>query len=134
MSTPLRGTFEIKAQFQPPYDSRPGATLGRASFEKQFSGPLQATSHVEMLSAMTQVKGSAGSVALERVDGTLEGKRGTFVLQHSGTMNRGVGSLTLTVVPDSATDELVGLRGAMTIDIVDGQHHYGFEVSFEPPG
>ncbi len=127
--TTIRGTFDVEAQHQPPYDTRPGAKLGRSSFEKRFHGPLEAQSHVEMLGAMTDVEGSAAYVALERVVGVLEGRRGSFVLQHSATMERGKPSLSLTVVPDSATGELVGLRGSMTIDIVDDVHHYGFEYS-----
>jgi hypothetical protein len=126
MNSDVRGTFEVEAQRHPPYDERPGATLGRMTFKKRFAGEIEATSQVEMLSAMCSVKGSAGYVALERVEGTLEGRRGTFVLQHNATMDRGAPSLEVKVVPDSATGELEGLRGAMTIDIVEGQHHYAF--------
>lgn len=126
----IRGTFDIEAQHQPPYDTRPGAKLGRSSFEKHFHGPLEADSHVEMLGALTDVEGSAGYVALERVVGLLEGRSGSFVLQHSGLLDRGASSLSVTVVPDSATEELAGLRGTMTIEIIDGEHHYGFEYSF----
>lgn len=127
--TTIRGTFDIEAQFQPPYDTRPGAKLGRSSFEKRFHGPLEAESHVEMLGALTDVEDSAGYVALERVEGALEGRRGSFVLQHSATLDRGASSQSITVVPDSATGELVGLRGSMTIEVVDGLHHYALEYS-----
>ena len=54
------------------------------SLDKRFHGELEATSRGEMLSAGTSVKGSAGYVAIERVEGTLEGRSGTFVLQHNG--------------------------------------------------
>jgi hypothetical protein len=129
MNSHVRGTFEVEAQRHPPYDERPGATLGRMTFKKRFSGALEATSLVEMLSAMCAVKNSAAYIALERVETTLEKRRGTFVLQHSATMDRGAPSLEVKVVPDSATGELEGLRGAMTIDIVQGQHHYGFDYT-----
>jgi len=75
------------------------------------------------------VNGSAGYVAIERVTGTLDGKHGTFVLQHSGTMNRGASTLSVTVVPDSGTGELAGLSGRMNIQIVEGKHFY--ELDFE---
>lgn len=101
--------------------------LGRLSIDKVFQGDLQATSKGEMLAHRTAVQGSAGYVAMERVDGTLNGRAGTFVLQHSGTMNRGVQQLALTVVPDSATGELEGLSGSMKIIIEGGQHSYEFE-------
>jgi len=116
------GTFEITMTPQPPYDAAEGVTLGRTKIDKRFHGALEATSVVEMLSAGTSVKGSAGYVAIEKVVGTLEGRSGSFVLQHSGTMTRGVPQLTVSVVPDSGTGELTGIAGTMTIDIVDGKH------------
>lgn len=127
MTQTARGTFEIKLERHPAYDERPGATLGRASGTKQFAGPLIATSNVEMIGALTEVKGSAGYVAIERVVGVLDGKKGSFVLQHSSTMTRGTPAQSITVVPDSATEALRGLRGSMRIDVVDGKHHYTFE-------
>src|SRR5262249_28072353 len=118
------GPFEVKLAPQPT-----DAALGRMSLDKQFHGDLEATSKGEMLAASTAVKGSAGYVAIERVSGTLHGRRGTFVLQHSGTMTRGAGVLTITVVPDSGTDELAGLAGTMAIDIADGRHAYTFDYT-----
>jgi len=97
------------------------------SIDKKFSGDLEATSQGEMLAAMTAVKGSAGYVAIERVSGTLHGRHGTFVLQHSGTMTRGMPALSVTVVPDSGTEELTGLTGRMTIKIDAGNHFYEFD-------
>jgi hypothetical protein len=135
MSVPPRlratGTFEVKPTSQTAYDTRPGAALGRTTLEKTFQGGLAARSQVEMLGAMTEVKGSAGYVAMERVEGTLEGKAGSFVLLQRGTMDRGALELLVTVVPDSATGELVGMRGVMTIDIVEGQHRYALEYWFQ---
>ena len=119
------GSFEVKLTPQPTGD----ATLGRLTIEKQFHGDLEATSKGEMLSAGTAVKGSAGYVAIERVSGSLQGRSGTFVLQHSATMARGVPQLSITVVPDSGTDGLAGLAGRMTIEIADGAHSYEFEYT-----
>jgi hypothetical protein len=105
--------------------------LGRMSIDKQFHGDLEGTSKGQMLTAATSVKDSAGYVAIERVTGTLGGRKGSFALQHSGTMARGAPQLTITVVPDSGTGELVGLAGKMTIRIADGKHFYDFEYSKE---
>jgi hypothetical protein len=117
------GTFEVKLT---PQES---ANIGRMSIDKQFHADLEATSKGEMLSAMTDVKGSAGYVAIERVTGTLHGKSGSFVLQHSGTMTRGEPQLSVTVVPDSGTGELTGLAGALTIRSAEKQHFYEFDYT-----
>ena len=107
---------------------------GRMSAEKHYHGDLDATATAEMLTAMTSVKDSASYVAVERVSGTLHGRRGTFLLQHSATMTRGAQQLSVTVVPDSATGELTGLAGAMTIVIApDGKHSYEFDYSLPAP-
>lgn len=104
-----------------------GVNFGRMSIDKSFHGELEATSKGEMLSAMTSTKGSAGYVAIEQVIGSLSGKKGSFVLQHFGTMNKGKDRLILEVVPDSGSGELVGLAGTMSITIEDGQHFYELE-------
>ncbi|MES1178648.1 MAG: DUF3224 domain-containing protein [Myxococcales bacterium] len=127
------GTFAVTMNPEPPYDVNEGASIGRVSIKKQFSGDLEAVSSVEMIGARSEVKGSAGYVAIERVSGVLHGRSGTFVLQHSGTMTRGKGELSVTVVPDSGTGELKGLAGRMTIEIVEGKHLYGFEYTFDAP-
>jgi hypothetical protein len=123
--THATGTFEVKLA---PL-ATDAAGLGRMSIDKQFHGDLEASSKGEMLSAMSEVKGSAGYVAIERVTGTLGGRKGSFVLQHSGTMNRGAASLSVTVVPDSGTGELAGLSGKMAILIEGGKHSYEFEYT-----
>lgn len=121
------GPFEVKLVPQSAASGIEQANLGRQTINKQFHGDLEATSLGEMLSAMGNVQGSAGYVAIERVTGTLHGKRGSFVLQHTGTMNRGVPQLSITVVPDSGTDELTGLTGSMQIQIEQGRHAYIFD-------
>ena len=131
MSTHASGTFEVMLNAQPPYDTGAGATLGRVSIDKQFRGDLDGRSTVEMLSAMTAVPGSGGYVAIERVTGTLHGRGGTFVLQHSGTMARGNATLAVSVVPDSGTGALAGLAGTMTIEITEGKHTYGFDYTLD---
>ncbi len=120
-----RGTFEVKRAPVPAAFEAAG--LGRHSLDKSFSGDLEATSLGEMLSAGGSVPGSAGYVAMERVTGTLHGRPGSFVLQHTATMNRGTPSLALTVVPDTGTDALTGLSGFMRIIIDKGRHFYEFD-------
>ena len=119
------GTFEVKLTPQPAGES----PLGRMAIDKRFSGGIEGTSRGEMLAAMTAVEGSAGYVALERVEGTLDGRGGTFVLQHSGTMERGAQRLSIAVVPDSGTGELAGLTGSMSLEIAAGVHSYRFEYA-----
>lgn len=126
------GTFEITLTPQPADAYFDAVSLGRLTIDKTFRGDLEGTSRGQMMSAVTSVKGSAGYVAIERVTGTLEGKSGTFVLQHSGTMNRGQASLVLTVVPDSATAGLTGLSGSMQIIIEEGKHSYVFDYAIAP--
>ncbi|HZF40896.1 MAG TPA: DUF3224 domain-containing protein, partial [Blastocatellia bacterium] len=111
MTTYARGTFEVKLTPQDDKD----ATLGRMTIDKKFHGDLEGVSKGQMLAASTAVEGSAGYVAIERVSGTLHGLSGSFALQHSGTMTRGATQLTITVVPDSGTEQLEGLAGKLTI-------------------
>jgi hypothetical protein len=96
-------------------------------FDKRFHGPLDAISVVQMLGFMTAVEGSGAYVAIERIIGTLDGRSGSFVVQHNGTMARGEPSLTVSVIPDSGTDGLAALNGSLRIDIVEGRHYYTFD-------
>jgi hypothetical protein len=127
--THAAGTFEVKLDPQLPDANSGGEALGRMLIDKHLHGDLEATSKGTMLSAITAVKGSAGYVAIELVTGTLHGRSGTFVLQHSGTMTRGTPQLSITVVPDSGTGDLAGLSGKMSIQIADGKHSYDFEYT-----
>jgi hypothetical protein len=130
LMTTAAGPFDVTTNPDPSYETADGGVvLGRVSFTKEFHGELEASAVVQMLSAGTAVKGSAGYVAIERVVGRLGGRAGAFILQHSGTMNRGVASLSVSVVPDSGTGELAGLAGTMAIDIVDGKHSYRFDYT-----
>ncbi|MGB6482638.1 MAG: DUF3224 domain-containing protein [Candidatus Acidiferrales bacterium] len=123
-----KGTFEPTLVPQGPEDKTEGSTLGRMSIAKKFHGDLEATSEGQMLTAGTDVKGSAGYVAIERVTGTLAGKHGSFVLQHSGTLTRSAPQLSVTVVPDSGTGQFAGITGTMTIKIeAGGKHFYEFD-------
>jgi hypothetical protein len=129
MSSHASGPFRVKLLPQAATDGFGDLGISRLAIDKQFQGDLEAASKGEMLAFRTEVGGSAGYVAMERVDGTLNGRKGGFTLQHSGTMNRGVPHLSVTVVPDSGTGELAGLVGSMTIDNSGGEHFYSFEFS-----
>jgi hypothetical protein len=133
MSQHATGPFEVKITPQQPVsDVAKAANLGRMTIDKQFHGDLEATSKGEMIAAQTEVKGSAGYVAIERVTGTLKGKKGSFVLQHNATMNRGVPSLNIILVPDSGTGELKGISSKMNIIIAPGgAHSYEFDYTLE---
>ena len=129
----ISGTFDVKLEpLAAATTGENGITFGRMSIDKAYQGPLEARARGEMLTVMTQVKGSAGYVAAEQVTGTLSGKQGSFVLQHYGNMKGGGEFLMLQVVPDSATGELVGLTGKMDIRIEDGRHIYDFD--YDLPG
>lgn len=121
-----RGTFDVTLTPQPASSDTLGANVGRLTIGKQFHGGLEGISKGEMLTAMTDVDGSAGYVAIETFSGTLDGRSGTFVLQHSGTMNRGTPLLSIAVVPDSGTGQLEGITGTMTIEIAGEAHSYDF--------
>jgi hypothetical protein len=124
------GTFAVVIAPQKP-DNAPAeeSKIGRMSIDKTFHGDLEATSKGEMLAAMSEIKGSAGYVAMERVTGSLKGRSGSFVLQHNATMNRGVPELNVIVVPDSGTGELVGISGKMNISIAGGKHSYTIDYA-----
>lgn len=130
MNQQATGTFEVSLNPLELNEAGEGETRGRMSINKQFEGDLKATSVGEMLTAMTAVKGSAGYVAIERVTGSLHGRNGSFVLQHSGTMDRGEPSLSVSVVPDSGTGDLQGLTGTLAITIRDGVHQYSLDYHF----
>lgn len=122
------GQFDVKLAPQAAEEGFPEP--GRMTLDKIFRGDLEATSRGQMLAIRTATEGSAGYVAMERVSGALAGREGTFALQHSGTMDRGKPSLSVTVVPDSGTGELIGLSGRMDIIIEGGKHFYSFDYSF----
>ena len=122
------GTFQVK--LTPAADEGSASPAGRMILDKEFQGDLTGTSKGQMLMASSSSNpNSAGYVAIEQLTGVLNGRRGTFYLQHSGTMRRGAGDLTITVIPDTGTDELVGLEGRMNIIIADGKHSYEFEYT-----
>lgn len=129
MKTQATCTFDHKQLPHPPYEKTEGATLSRVTITKLFKGDLEGNSVVQMLCAVTEVEGSAGYAGIERVTGTLHGRSGSFILQHSGTVTRGVAVWTISVVPDSGTGALKGIAGTMTFDVANGQHSYAFDYA-----
>ncbi|HJT98527.1 MAG TPA: DUF3224 domain-containing protein [Rhodanobacteraceae bacterium] len=134
MASSARGPFDVTLEPQSVAlaDDAEGAARGRMSIDKRYHGDLDATAKGEMLTAMTSTQGSAGYVAIEKVAGTLGGRRGTFALQHNATMTRGAPRLEIIVVPDSGTGELAGLAGSMKIIIESGGKHF-YELDYTLP-
>ena len=131
-SKTIRGRFTVELPVLAPGEAMAGLPFGRRALVKRFEGPLSGSSQGEMMSWMTATKGSAGYVAIEQVSATLEGRSGTFVLQHSSTMRRGEPFQSIVVVPDSGTDGLAWIGGAMRIIIAPGgAHEYEFDYAFE---
>jgi hypothetical protein len=126
------GPFEVKLVPQGTPDKAEGSTLARMSLDKQYHGGLEATAKGEMLTAGTEVQGSAGYVAIERVTGMLNGRTGSFVLQHCGRLTRGAPVQNITVVPDSGSEQLTGITGKLTVIIEGGKHSYEFEYELPP--
>ena len=127
MVTNAKGRFDVK--LTPEVDNSGDSVVGRMTIDKQFHGDLEGTSKGLMVMAGTSVEGSAGYVAIEKVTGSVQGKNGTFYLQHNGIMNRGDGQLSIVVIPDSGTDELTGLSGTFNIKIDNGEHSYDFNYT-----
>ena len=128
MSTHATGPFDVKVT--PQDDKSDDPLLGRMTLDKQYHGDLEATGKGQMLTAGSPVKGSGAYVAIEKVTGTLQGRTGTFVLQHTGSMTQNAPQLTITIVPDSGTGQLTGIAGKMTIIIATGgKHTYDFEYT-----
>ena len=124
-----KGTFEVKLSPLETYNQAAGAKIGRMSIDKTFAGDLVATSQGEMLSGGSPAQGSAGYVAMERVTGAMQGRSGSFLLQHSGTMTPNSQTSTIAVVPGSGTGELEGIAGIMSVEIENGKHFYDFEYT-----
>lgn len=129
MSNHATGTFEVK--LTPQDDQANDKTLGRMIIDKQWQGDLEGTSKGQMLTGGDVSKGSGGYVAIEKFTGRVRGRQGTLILQHTGTMNHGSTELTITVVPDSGTDELAGIKGELTIKIENGKHFYDFDYTLK---
>jgi hypothetical protein len=129
MAKHASGAFDVK--ITPLKDEGVGdSSIGRMGIAKQYHGDLEGIGVGQMLTGMAaDVKDSGAYVAIERVRGTLHGRTGSFVLHHRGIMTRGAQDLTISVVPDTGTDELKGISGTMTIDIKDGKHFYGFDYT-----
>lgn len=127
MKAVAKGSFTVQIKPAGEPGTADGVSLGRMTIDKQFAGDLVGTGKGEMLTAITPVKGSAGYVAIEKVTGSLQGRTGSFVFQHTGTMDHGAQSLSITVVPDSGTDALTGISGTFRLTIVGDRHLYEFE-------
>lgn len=133
VSMHAEGTFEVKNSPLGADDAINGTAIGRFALDKQFHGDLEGTSKGEMLGAGNPATGTAGYVAIEQVTGTLNGRSGSFALQHFGTMNENHFELVVQVVPGSGTGELLGISGTMSISPVNGKHSWKFEYTLPSP-
>jgi hypothetical protein len=121
--------FEITGWDEETYDEpAEGPRLTRARVTKRYrGGPLEGTSVAELLTA--QGPGGDGYLASERFEGTLDGRAGTFVMQHGGIAvgdeRRPFGS----IVPGSGTGELAGLRG--TVAFAHDEQGARVELTYE---
>ncbi|GJI96255.1 hypothetical protein RugamoR57_29730 [Duganella caerulea] len=128
----ISGEFNVKMAVEAMSAVAADSGIGRMSLDKQYHGALDAVGSGEMLAYMDRELGSGAYVAMERVQGTLEGRRGSFLLYHTGTMERGTPGLKVAVVPDSGRDELSGLGGTLQIRIEGGKHYYDFDYTLGP--
>ena len=134
VSRTAKGPFEVQVIPQPRDATQSDVAIDRLLLEKRYRGALDATSRGQMIAAHGVVETSGAYVAIERVDGTLDGRRGAFALQHSGTMTKADGyAMHVSVVPDSGTGELAGIAGRMTILIAPGGAH-SYEFAYTLPG
>ncbi|MDE2765295.1 MAG: DUF3224 domain-containing protein [Chloroflexota bacterium] len=122
-----RGVLEVNIEPEPPFLEQDGVRLNRNVVRKQFSGDVVGASEAQMIAAFTDTPGSAGYVAIEHFTGSVNGKSGSFVLQHNGVMDKGDAQLTVTVVPDSGAGALAGISGNLAIDNDEGRHSYTLE-------
>lgn len=124
-----KGEFDVKVTPQPPDEKGSDPLLGRMSIDKHYHGDLEATGVGQMLTGGDYKTGSAGYVAMEKVSGTLKGQKGTFLIQHTGMLNKGAATLSIIIVPDTGTGQLVGIAGKMDVKITDGKHFYELEYT-----
>jgi Protein of unknown function (DUF3224) len=130
VSALAKGSFEVTLTPLTEGNRKDAWAPGRMSIDKQFKGDLEATSQGEMAMTGTEVQGSAGYTAIEKISGKLHGRAGTFLLQHFAVMARGVpGEWIIMVIPDSGTGELKGLAGRLTITITGKQHAYALDYT-----
>lgn len=126
------GSFETSTSNAPPYDVVDGVAFHRSKWERRFRGELDATSQMEMLGARTETPGCAGYVALERVSGSLHGRRGSFALLHMAVMSDAGRSLVMRIVPRSGTGELRHIAGSMEIRVEAGERFYRLDYVLDP--
>ncbi len=128
--THASGAFDVTITPAPADDHSDGGALGRMTVDKVYHGDLEGRAVAQMLTGMSPTEKTSGVyVAVERVTATLNGRKGAFILHHTGIMDRGAQNLKITVVPDSGTDQLTGITGTMMIDIKDGKHFYTFDYT-----
>lgn len=127
--TTLRGPLEVTTESDPPFVEKAGVTINRNIVRKTFSGGLSGSSEAQMIAARTPNPASAGYVAIEHFDGTIDGRTGTLVFQHFGLVDNGEPQLNVVIVPGTGTGELEGIAGTLVIHNDDGDHSYELEYT-----
>ena len=125
------GSFDVTTVAEPPFLERDGIKLNRAVVRKEFSGGMAGSSEAWMTAALTGTPGSAGYVAVERFTGSVGGRTGSFVLQHSGVMAGGEAECSVRIVPGSGTGEFAGISGTLRIDDDEGEHSYVLDYELQ---
>jgi hypothetical protein len=125
--TTTTGRFDLTSWDEEAYDDAEGARLVKVRNTKAFEGGISGTSTTELLQAIAG-DGGAAYVGMERVTAEIDGRKGTFVFRHSASMTAdGGGDMRVDVVPGSATGDLAGLGGELTITMTpDREHSYTF--------
>lgn len=129
VSKHAKGTFDVKVTPITLNDPMDTGGFGRLALDKKFHGDLSGSSLGQMVASGDPSSGSGGYVALEKVTGTLNGKTGTFVLMHNGTMTPQAMEMRISVVPNSGTGELTGIDGTFRIIIEGKQHFWEFDYT-----
>ena len=123
--TQAKGEFTVELK---PVSAE-GEKPARMSINKQFSGELTGSSIGQMMMDGVEANGSRVYVAIETVTGNLQGKTGSFILAHRGTMTASEQDLSVIIVPGSGQDGLTGITGTLDIDIKDGKHYYTLDYT-----
>ncbi|MCB1037315.1 MAG: DUF3224 domain-containing protein [Acidobacteria bacterium] len=123
MALRVTGSFVMKAWEEEPYQEiEGGRKLTRAHVKKSYHGEIQGEGSLEYL-MFYRDEGVVTFVGLERIVGSLAGRKGSFVLQHTGTFEGSAVQIRLSVVPGSGTEALTGLSG-------HGEFSAGHETSY----
>jgi hypothetical protein len=134
MAKQAKTAFAIKSWDENTWDGKPhkeitGAKLTRAQIETTYTGDIEGVSKLQYLMSYVG-DGTCGTfVGFEQITGTFSGKKGSFVVQHTGTFDAEKVDSSIVIVSNSATDELKGLRGTGAYHLQG--HHESYPLTLE---